>query len=183
MQFAICSIYLRAALILLSNVNTHMCVVSPSVEQNAGKIIQHTCIMIPDQLPLVSDRVTASQVRDAGDDTACFQSVRPAVVEGVRHIHVGAVLDYDERPIVPPAPVTLREQVWRSELHDDPNALFILNGISQGFSLVDTEDVPSSFLCKNYKSSAVENRPLVEKQILKEIDIGRYIVCNEPPPL
>jgi hypothetical protein len=31
--------------------------------------------------------------------------------------------------------------------------------------------------------SAVENRNLVEKQIYKELDLGRYIVCDEPPLL
>jgi hypothetical protein len=86
-------------------------------------------------------------------------------------------------PIVPPSPVTDCLEVWRTELVGDSNAAFILDGIENGFKLVDSNVDPPTSRCRNYKSTLGENRDLVEAQIKKEVDMGRYIVCEDPPQL
>ena len=77
------------------------------------------------------------------------------------------MLDKRRAPFVPVSPVTLCRDLWQVELEGDVNSSFIMNGITDGFSLVDSVEVPSSFICKNYKSSAIENRTLVENKFIK----------------
>lgn len=58
---------------------------------------------------------------------------------------------------------------------------FILNGIQNGFDIIDTD--PQPVHCENHKS-AQPGSPLyarASKQILHEVGIGNYEVVSEPP--
>ena len=60
----------------------------------------------------------------------------------------------------------------------------MLKGIKEGFYIIvsDTIEDISPACCNNYKSVTDANVKLkVERQILEEIDLGRYIVCQEKP--
>ena len=86
-------------------------------------------------------------------------------------------------PTVPMAPVTKCLDRWRTELQDDPHKDFILEGIEFGFKLVDEGVSPPPTSCDNYGSATRDLQSQVEKQITAEIDQGRYIVCDKPPPI
>ena len=72
---------------------------------------------------------------------------------------------------------------WEEELHDDPDKEFILDGIKNGFVIIDPESDVFPVTCANHPS-ARPNSPLYAKasnQVLKEIECGNYVVCNEAP--
>ena len=58
---------------------------------------------------------------------------------------------------------------------------FLLDGVSNGFRLIDVDSVPVSTECDNYRSTLLVNKDLVENQIKTEIDNGRYIVTQRKP--
>ena len=76
----------------------------------------------------------------------------------------------------------MRYDTWERELQDDVDRDFLLAGIKDGFYIVDEGAVPVSAEVSNY-SSAMQRRQLVEKQIMKEINEGRYIVSSKKPTL
>lgn len=56
----------------------------------------------------------------------------------------------------------------------------MINGIANGFDIIDTDAKPEvAFQCNN--KSAYQYRDQVEKAILKEIELGRYRIVQEPP--
>jgi hypothetical protein len=65
---------------------------------------------------------------------------------------------------------------WESELVDDPNSEYILDGIRNGFKLTDQDFEPFSVLRKNYLSASVTNKVKAEGNIKVEIQKGHYIV-------
>lgn len=73
--------------------------------------------------------------------------------------------------------------VWQDELMHDDNADFILSGIKEGFRITDINSkfVPAEHA--NYKSALDTYRDLVEDQIYKEIELGRYIITHEKPTI
>jgi hypothetical protein len=159
--FTICS---RVVHSLLSRVSTRMSVDFQMGVPSAVNIILLTCITI--QWVLGSGLVIPSRVCDARDDSGRVYPVCGPRLSTFQHegCYAGG------RPFVPASPVTLCKETWRVELVGDINSVFTMNGISNGFSLVDSKETPSSFVCKNYKSSSIENRTLLEEQIVKEID-------------
>ena len=59
---------------------------------------------------------------------------------------------------------------------------FILDGIKNGFNIIDPESVPISVEMDNYSSAMAENvRAQVESQILTEIQNGRYRIVDHKP--
>ena len=84
---------------------------------------------------------------------------------------------------VPVSSVTEALEVWRLQLGNDIDKEFILAGVANGFVLVDEHSDLDSYDCRNYNSTLLENRDLVEEQILKEVEKGRYIISEEPPPI
>ena len=78
---------------------------------------------------------------------------------------------------------TLNVSAWERELVDDPDRDFLLDGIRNGFRVVD-RDVPiQSVECKNYKSALGENKHLVDAIVNKEILEGRYRIVSEKPTI
>ena len=78
----------------------------------------------------------------------------------------------------------MKYEAWASSIAlDDPDRDFILNVVKNGFSIIDNNsnifpaDVPNhnSVNCNShfYKE--------VNKQVLKEIENGNYVVCKDKP--
>ena len=71
------------------------------------------------------------------------------------------------------------------ELHDDIDKGFILNGLQNGFDIIDIDTTPTKVHCDNHLS-AQPGSPLYDrasKQILHEIGMGNYEVVSEPPDI
>ena len=71
--------------------------------------------------------------------------------------------------------------LWDSELSDDVDREYLLDGVLHGFQIVDVANCsPVNICCSNYKSTA-KNADKVEAQILHELDRGNYVVCDVKP--
>jgi hypothetical protein len=71
---------------------------------------------------------------------------------------------------------------WEQELENDIDKYFLLDGIKNGFKIRNIDQDPVAVEKENYNSATCpENRNLVEKQILTEIEEGRYIVTQDKP--
>ncbi|XP_033730239.1 uncharacterized protein LOC117319560, partial [Pecten maximus] len=71
------------------------------------------------------------------------------------------------------------------ELVDDPDKEFLLNGIKNGFDIIDPTATIAPICLDNHRS-AQPGSPLFHKaaiQICKEIDEGNYIEVSEKPPI
>ena len=74
---------------------------------------------------------------------------------------------------------------WEEELRGDIDREFILEGIRNGFDIIDTDAEPNPVHCENHRS-AQPGSPLYDqasKQILHEIGMGNYEVVSEPPDI
>ena len=79
----------------------------------------------------------------------------------------------------PSLSTSLKVDVWVDELEGDADKEFLLEGIKNGFHLVnDFNFVPAE--CANY-SSVYENFDLVEAQIRTELEENRYERVQEKP--
>ena len=70
-------------------------------------------------------------------------------------------------------------------MEDDPDREFILNGIKNGFDIVDSESDISDVVCPNHPS-ARPGSPLYQKastQVQMEIECGNYRICDTPPTI
>jgi hypothetical protein len=86
-------------------------------------------------------------------------------------------------PTAPVSKVTTNLLAWKELLKQDTNseANFVLEGIEHGFVIVDTDGIPDTFCRNNYLSATREHKLATEKQIVKELELGRYVVCDESP--
>ena len=73
-------------------------------------------------------------------------------------------------------------EVWERELLDDPDRDYLLNGVRNGFDIVNTVCAPAPAECDNYRSCDAA-RDAVEAQILEEIKEGRYLVTSTKPQI
>lgn len=80
--------------------------------------------------------------------------------------------------IQPPPSLCLR--AWREELADDPDADFILHGITHGFDIVNLPCGVDNVETDNHQS-ALADKDAVGKQILHEVALGNYVVTNKKP--
>lgn len=79
----------------------------------------------------------------------------------------------------------LNLEAWTEELENDPDQSFILDGIKNGFNIIDHDSQVEAVTCPNHPS-ARPGSPLYEKaskQVLKEIECGNYIVCQTAPKI
>ena len=70
---------------------------------------------------------------------------------------------------------------WCEKLGNDPDREFILSGIENGFDIIDDNAEFAPVSCYN-RPSARPGSPLygaATSQIIKEIECGNYIVCDE----
>lgn len=72
---------------------------------------------------------------------------------------------------------------WAEELGDDPDRDFILNGIRNGFDIIDPDANPVPVDTANHKSvrASSDCHSQVHKQILKEIENGNYVITPVKP--
>lgn len=74
--------------------------------------------------------------------------------------------------------------VWTTELDNDPDKDFLLQGIAEGFRLTDEHAVFQPAFQDNYSSATGRtNRVQVESQIQFELSHGHYKLCNSPPTI
>ena len=85
-------------------------------------------------------------------------------------------------PSPPNCPAGLIPQVWEDELAGDPDRDFILDGVWNGFRIIDEDSILAPASMDNYKSATDKPFfPLVEKQIRTEIGEGRYLISESKP--
>jgi hypothetical protein len=147
---------------------------------DAGSVIQPLCMLkIPMWLRTFEAVKVKNPVCDFRTDVERFH---PMWSDGLDYMfHVDSMPGGPPVPIFPVSPVTSCLEVWCTELVGDPNAAFILEGIEHGFMLIDSDIILPKANCKDYNSTQGDSRVLVEEQIKKEVDMGQYIVCEEPP--
>ena len=69
-------------------------------------------------------------------------------------------------------------------MQGDPDRDYLLNGIKNGFDIIDPNSEIKPAKVKNYRSATCpENRPIVEAMIKRELSEGRYVKVSEPPIL
>jgi hypothetical protein len=66
---------------------------------------------------------------------------------------------------VPECKVTKCISVWEKELLGDTHEEYLLNGLRNGFCIVDELDYPVSSVRRNYRSTTMANRSKVEKKV------------------
>ena len=74
---------------------------------------------------------------------------------------------------------------WCEELGNDPDREFILSGIENGFDIINDNAEFAPVNCDNHPS-ARPGSPLygaATSQIIKEIECGNYIICDEVPKI
>jgi hypothetical protein len=82
---------------------------------------------------------------------------------------------------VPIASVTGSLDVWETELVEDFDKNFLLDGIRSGFSIVDSNASGNATYRRNYKSTQLGNKMKVEKLLLEEIEAVHYIISEAKP--
>lgn len=79
---------------------------------------------------------------------------------------------------------SLHIAAWEQELPlRYPGREYLLDGIKNGFNIVDIDDLPNKYVeVANYRSATGhENRDKVSRQIMTELDHGHYIIAQERP--
>ena len=80
-------------------------------------------------------------------------------------------------PLMTPNPLSDRLYVWENELTHDQDRDYIINGLKQGFRIIEEHSPIIDAECVNYKSATcTENRPRVEAQLRDEIAKGHYVI-------
>ena len=79
----------------------------------------------------------------------------------------------------------LNLEAWRLELATDPDREFVLNGVINGFDIVDKDVHIVSGEVANHPSASPGhgNYEAVKQQVLSEISDGNYVVCDNNPLL
>ena len=69
------------------------------------------------------------------------------------------------------------------ELQNDQDKEFILNGLREGFSIVDTpvHQIPPSSTANHSSALSPENRSKVEEKIREELSEGHYVITDHTP--
>ncbi len=76
----------------------------------------------------------------------------------------------------------LNHSKWKDELAADPDREFLLEGVTEGFHIIEPEGNLLSAEMPNHRSATdPQVRPYVEELILNEINSGNYIMCNSKP--
>ena len=70
---------------------------------------------------------------------------------------------------------------WQEELPDCPNRSFLLQGIADGFNIVDIGKISTPVETDNYHSATGAAADKVEKQIITELENGRYKIVDQKP--
>lgn len=71
-------------------------------------------------------------------------------------------------------------EAWETELKNDQDQIFLLDGLTNGFRIVDKNSDIHKAEMKNHRSTC-EYREAVEKELRDQIQQGHYVVATEPP--
>ena len=71
---------------------------------------------------------------------------------------------------------------WETELADDKDKLFLIDGIKNGFRIIDKDSQVSEVEQKNSKS-ALKFKEAVDKELIDQISKGHYIVASKKPSI
>ena len=72
---------------------------------------------------------------------------------------------------------------WEIELEGDVDGNFLLDGLTNGFIIIDDVELLPVRM-SNYKSTTdVDVKQNVGKQIMAELDAGNYVITKKPPAL
>jgi hypothetical protein len=75
-------------------------------------------------------------------------------------------------------------EIWDRELCSDPDRDFILEGITNGFHIIDPNSELHEAFMANYKSAVgQDNFDIVNQQVCTEIEEGRYIKVTSKPTI
>lgn len=79
----------------------------------------------------------------------------------------------------------LNLEAWRLELNDDSDKDFLLHGVANGFNIVDSGARVVTMEIENHPSASPgsEHFKLVKQQVMSEISVGNYRVCENKPRL
>lgn len=84
-----------------------------------------------------------------------------------------------------PVKSQLHPQVWLAELsfeHDQYLKSYLLDGVKNGFKIVDADAVIASYDSENYNSvSQIDAWVVVNKLISKELSLGKYLSVQSKP--
>lgn len=69
----------------------------------------------------------------------------------------------------------------REEAASDPDAHFLLDGITHGFKLVDPGSVIHPYVCANYKSATVSAKQEISEIICDELSSGKLSIVSSTP--
>jgi hypothetical protein len=69
---------------------------------------------------------------------------------------------------------------WQDELKDDPDRNFLLEGVANGFRLIDPDSTVKPAETNNHKSAQLHKNK-VEKELLVQIEQGNYVIASEKP--
>lgn len=74
---------------------------------------------------------------------------------------------------------------WEQELGNDIDSEFILHGIRNGFDIIDTDIVISPVSCENHPSAKKDSEffEKASQQLKTEIELGNYVICDQPPKI
>ena len=77
----------------------------------------------------------------------------------------------------------LNLEAWREELQGDPDKDFLLEGVINGFQIVNSSTLVVPVEVDNHPSASPGSKhyELVKQQILSEISDGNYIICDNKP--
>ena len=74
---------------------------------------------------------------------------------------------------------------WEEELSNDMDKDFILNGLREGFDIIDPDASPHPVFCHNHPSARPGSLLYKQacEQVQNEIDMGHYEVVTDPPSI
>ena len=73
---------------------------------------------------------------------------------------------------------------WNEILCNDSDKDLIIDGIENGFKIVDSTDIVQNVYCKNYKSVLDDSvKSVAEAQIKHEIEAKNYVICSKQPQI
>ena len=71
---------------------------------------------------------------------------------------------------------------WESELQNDRDSSFLLDGIKNGFRLSEPNSVFESVHQKNHPS-AFRYKQEVEKELVNQVKLGHYVLTKNKPSI
>ena len=69
------------------------------------------------------------------------------------------------------------------ELKGDPDELFLLLSVQNGFYITDKGSVFEPSECEKYKSASEQYKERAEQQVYIELDCARYVVADTKPTI